>query len=659
MNTKKWMIPALAAALAAANAKAQSPVSYTPARVTGGDSVTIFYNPEKTLLKGLAPVTGVIYLYRNNDWEAHDLSMQMTESGWVARYLVPAGTSFVISNFSANGKTDKGGIPTYASMAFDKNGRQMPMSYAAWSFLRTPLLKDQVPAATVDSAVIAPNVSMFWMNNEVRDHPESRRKIFYNTMVVLKQQDPAKFDSILPREIKFITHLPDVTERELMDVSKAYRRLTGNMALADSMDKVIISKFPAGITARDKEIYKIFRATQSERMALWENFVSKFPIDSFRNVDTEAERNWYDKNYRAIVYTEMVKKNYAFLEKMIPAAPLTSQTEFHRLLVMGPYEHGEVTAEFIFPYSKMLVEHLEYRSLHKDGAESKFYSPLQWQQLVLGRSTPAYFGHASLLHKLEKDKEALVWMEKVKEQRAAQNAAFQGLYATLLENNGRHKEAIQVVENSVALNSVTPEAIALLKKEFVKKNGSEKGFDEYFNSLKNEDQLNEQRAHLRKQMINKVAPTFKLEQLKGGTADLSRLKGHIIVIDFWATWCAPCKAALPGMQMAVNKYANDKNVDFFFIATMETKPDYREQIKAFLKDNNYNLNVLYDGKSSKGQLDEAYSKYASAMHASGIPAKFIIDGKGQIRWFSSGYMGSPSALADEINYIIELLKKEG
>lgn len=56
-----------------------------------------------------------------------------------------------------------------------------------------------------------------------------------------------------------------------------------------------------------------------------------------------------------------------------------------------------------------------------------------------------------------------------------------GLYATLLENNGRHKEALQIVENSVAANKVTPEAIELLKKEYIKTKGSDKGFNDYFN----------------------------------------------------------------------------------------------------------------------------------------------------------------------------------
>lgn len=641
-------------------ATAQNVFKVYPEKPVEGDSITLYYNPENTVLKGLAPVNGIIYLYRNDDWEAHDLRMNMTDSGWITRYLLPKGTSLLVSNFSANGKTDKGGRYPYASVVFKSNGSQMPTSYAAWAFLRTPVLKEYTPSAAADTAAITPEVSLFWMNNELRYIPESRRRIFYNAMTILKAANRARFDSVILREIAYISGLSDVTEKELMDISKAYRRLLGDSRRADSMDNLIIARYPDGITARDKDLLKINRSAPEVRAALWKEFVVKYPLHKFINVDTETNGLWYEKIYRGIVYQTMSKKEYGVMEAMIPDAPFLCLTEFHRLLVMGPYDHGEVTAEFIFPYSKMLVEQIEKKAQLKEGAESRFYSPLQWQQRLLNGCVPSFLGHAILLHKLGDDKTALMWMEKVNGVRGTQSAEFMGLYATLLENTGRHKEAMQIVENSVAMNRATPETIALLRKEYIKKHKSDAGFDAYFNSLKSAEQLSAQQEHLRSQLIRKNAPTFRLEQLKGGYADLSKLKGHIVVLDFWATWCGPCKAALPGMQMAVSKYAKDDKVDFFFIATQETKPDYREQIKSFLKANNYQLNVLYDSKNPKsGRLDEVYDKYSKELRFSGIPAKIIIDGKGQIRWSSNGYMGSPSALADEISYIIELLKKEG
>ncbi|NLR60294.1 TlpA family protein disulfide reductase [Chitinophaga polysaccharea] len=658
---KKISISIAALGLLAGAVNAQQPFHVIPGNPVSGQMTTIAYNPATTSLKGLAPVKGVVWAYRNNDWEAYDLPMKMVDTGWVGSFRLPVNAAIIVATFSANGKVDRGGKMTYTMMTHDTAGREIATNYAAWAFLRTNALKDVVPPIVDDTARITDDIGLFWMNTELKYHPESRRRIFYNAMTILQHEDPKRADTIIPREIAFISSLPDPSEKELMDVSKAYRYLLAKPALADSMNKVIISRFPDGITARDQSIRRMFTAKPDERVTLWNEFVKKFPPEKFKNVTTETSQLYLEKTFRGMVYTVFLKeKKLSAIDPFLDQASLVSLTEFHRQLIVNALEHGEQQPAAALPYSTKLVERIAAYADRHDDAESRYYSPDQWKEQVLDMAVPSFKGHAALLHTLGNDKTALQWMEKVKDRKGTSRADFQGLYATLLNNNNHPAAALAVAENAVRNNTATPEVIALVKQAYIKQHGSAAGFTQYFDSMKSTDVLSAQQEHLRAALIREPAPAFKLERLNGGTAELSKQKGSIVVLDFWATWCSPCKEALPGMQMAADKYKADDKVKFYFIATMETKPDYKAQIKQFLAAKNYRLEVLLDGKNkTTGHLDAAYAAYASALHFSGIPAKMIIDKHGVIRWTSNGYMGSPSALADEISYIIELLKKEG
>ncbi|RZL46079.1 MAG: TlpA family protein disulfide reductase, partial [Pedobacter sp.] len=125
------------------------------------------------------------------------------------------------------------------------------------------------------------------------------------------------------------------------------------------------------------------------------------------------------------------------------------------------------------------------------------------------------------------------------------------------------------------------------------------------------------------------------------------------VLDFWATWCGPCKASLPAMQKLVNKYKNNPDVKFLFIHTMEHTLTPKQEAIAYLKNNSFNLDLFMDLKDAKTKANPA----ASALKVVAIPAKFVIDGQGDIRFKLTGFYGGDDAAVAEVSAMVDLISQ--
>lgn len=225
------------------------------------------------------------------------------------------------------------------------------------------------------------------------------------------------------------------------------------------------------------------------------------------------------------------------------------------------------------------------------------------------------------------------------------------LSAHLWDAFGDTKEAVELLANWVRQGKADQFIKDKLAFFYNKLPANTYSYERFEEDLLRELQ-NEKLKDKSKYEVNFAAPRFKLKNLKGESVTLEALKGKVIVLDFWATWCKPCLAAFPAMKLVEERYRDNPNVVFLFVNTLERKKDERvrkEQITSLLSERGLTFNVLIDTASASGY--EVASKYRVA----GLPTQFVIDQHAQVKYKLTGFNGHVDVLVQEMTALIDSL----
>ena len=271
---------------------------------------------------------------------------------------------------------------------------------------------------------------------------------------------------------------------------------------------------------------------------------------------------------------------------------------------------------------------------------------LQWEEQRKRNFAMYADTYAFILYQNGTYKEGLPYAKSAATYNKFADAEYNERYALLAEKALPASEAQKLIEGFVKSGKASAKTKAALKNIYVKEKGSDTGYAAYLTNLEEEAKI-ARRAEIAKGMINEPAPAFALKDFEGNSVSLASLKGKVVVVDFWATWCGPCIASMPGMKKAQDKYKGNPNVKFLFVDTWEKVDNKLQNAKDFMTKKGYDFHVLLDTEDN----------VVSDFKVSGIPTKFIVDGKGNIRFKAVGFDGNDDALVEELTTMIELAGK--